>query len=78
MNVMQHILHDFSVWRWAFSRRHPLAQQTRLEILWPVAICRHAPAYAHRAWIVHLQRPRLFILNAYRLELEYLLSQSIN
>lgn len=72
---MPHILHDISVWWWARSTANKLASESRLEIVWPVS-CRRHHGICGPAWLIELQRPGVYWLNSYRLELDYLLAHT--
>lgn len=72
---MHHILHDASVALWALRTNHSDHRNFKLAVTWPVSIRRAKPTY-NGAWMVRFRRPRLHVLNAYSVELDYLLARS--
>ncbi len=68
---MQYILHDFSVALWALKTNHCDRRDCKLAVRWPVSI-RKARLPYDIAWVVIFRRPRLYILNPYSVELDYL------
>ena len=53
----------------------PPRVQDRLEVVWPISYRRHH-GFIGPAWLIQLQRPGVYWLNAYRLELEYMLAHT--
>ena len=72
---MHHIVHDASVALWALRTNHCDRKDFRLGVSWPVSIRRAKPTY-NGEWIVKFRRPQIHLLNAYSVELDYLLSRS--
>lgn len=72
---MRYILHDISVALWALKTNHCDRKDCKIAVRWPVGICRAQATY-DSAWLVRFRRPRLYVLNPYRLELDYLLAHS--
>ena len=72
---MPYILHDISVCLWAWRTNHSEWKDCKVAIRWPISICKAQPTY-ERTWLVQLRSPKLYVLNSYRAELDYLLARS--
>ena len=72
---MHHIVHDASVALWALRTNHCDRKDFRLGVSWPVSIRRAKPTY-NGEWIFRFRRPQIHLLNAYSVELDYLLARS--
>lgn len=67
---MKHILHDASVALWAFRTNHCAHKDFKIAVSWPISIRRAKPTYSN-TWTIRFCRPRLHLLNTYRVELDY-------
>jgi hypothetical protein len=70
---MSNIIHDAHVAWWAWRSKHADHSSSRLTVVWPLTVRPLAPNY-NGAWIVRIERPNIHILNAYRVELDYMLA----
>jgi hypothetical protein len=72
---MSNILHDARVAWWAWRTKHANRGALRIEIVWPISIRRSIPT-DNGSWIVRFERPGLYVLNPYSVELDHMLAHT--